>query len=158
VEELPMAPSGAPTCPAAAKIEGACTANSGVICRVFQREHEQVDPHGMSAGTYGFTKQATGGVLLTMKSDPSSVVRFCHGSDLPVVTDEDGQARDSYTYCPIWQAEKERIWAGDDSITNEAEPESVSMGLADAIEDGSLGAGNPWAQARRDLDLLAPPR
>lgn len=153
-----MAPTGLPTCPAAAKIVGACTENSGVICRVMRREHELTDPSGLTAGAYGFTVHgATGGVLLTMKSDPSSVVRFCHGGELPVLDEADGYARDSYTYCPIWQAEKERIAAGEDTITNEAEPESVSMGIADAIDEGSLSASDPWAQARYDLDVLAPP-
>lgn len=144
-----MAPTGAPTCPAAAKIVGASAASSGVICRVMQHEHEQVDPSGMSAGTYAFTKQAEGGVFLTMKSDPTSVVRFCHGHELPVLDDADGYSRDSYTYCPVWQAARDAQLEGRAMIQDE-EPEQVSMGVED-----TLSSDDPWAAARRDLDLLA---
>jgi hypothetical protein len=153
-----MAPTGAPTCPAAAPIAGADPSGCGVICRVMKREHENQDPTGMEAGSYGYiVHEATGGVFLSMKSDPTSVIRFCHGDELPVMHDADGQARDSYTYCPVWQAEKDRIFEGRARATRDPEPEEVSMGLADAIEGGSLGAEDPWASARRDLDVLAPP-
>lgn len=147
-----MIPAGAPTCPAAAKIHGATPEREGVVCRVMKREHETVDPSGLTAGQYGFTAhETTGGIFLDLKGDPSSVVRFCHGHELPVLDDADGYARDSYTYCPVWQAEKARIAAGEDSVTNEPEPDPVAMGVED-----TLSAPDPWASARSDLDLLAP--
>jgi hypothetical protein len=146
-----MVPAGPPTCPAALKIHGATPEREGVICRVMQREHEEVDPTGMTAATYGYTAhEAEGGIFLTRKSDGSTVQRFCHGNAIPVLDDAEGHKRNSYTYCPIWQAEKARITGGRHTITNELQPEPVSMGVED-----TLSSDDPWASARRDLDLLA---
>lgn len=152
VIELPTL-SSEPTCPAALPIAGAIPERSGVVCRVMQREHRQDAGVGMNAAQSGFIQnEAEGGVFLTLKSDPSTVVRFCHGDDVPVIDDAGGKGRDSYTYCPVWQAEVERLLAGEHSALHDEEPEQVSMGVS------SMEEADPWAAARRDLDLLAPPK
>lgn len=138
------------TCPAALKIAGACGSQQGVVCRVMQRDHEQDAGLGMTAGQSGFIQhEATGGVYLNLKSDPATVTAFCHGSAVPVVTDDEDQGRASYSYCPTWQAEKDRIAAGGQDLYVDEEPESVAMGVVEAVDE------NPWRQARADLDLLA---
>jgi hypothetical protein len=142
-----------PLCPAAFPIAGASRAMAGVVCRAMQQDIEREDGTalGMNAGEYGYLRhEAIAGVHMNLKSDPGTVVGLCHGHGLPVVTDEDHQARDHYSYCPVWQAEKERIAAGGDELAPEQEPEPVSMGVS------TQDAPDPWAQARRDLDVLAP--
>lgn len=149
---LPMLPRS-PSCPAALAIAGASDSQQGVICRVMQRDHEDDAGVRMTAGQSGFIQhEATGGVYLNLKSDPSSVLGFCHGDALPVLSDDDEKslARASYTRCPVWEAEKDRIARGDGALYAEVEPEPVSMG----IEPAALA--DPWAQARADLDLIAP--
>lgn len=151
VNDLPMVPAVA-SCPAALKIAGACGSQQGVVCRVMQRDHVEDAGVGMTAGESGFIQhEATGGVYLNLKSDPATVTAFCHGTAVPVVTDDDGQGRASYTYCEVWQAEKKRIEAGRQELYVDAEPESVSMGLDVEVEK----LADPWAQARADLDLIA---
>lgn len=139
-----------PVCPAALTIAGACGSQQGVVCREMQQS--QVDDPGlrMSAGQLGTLREGTAGVYVNLKSDPSTVTGFCHGDAIPVLTDEDGQGRASYTYCPVWQAARDRHLAGEDGLFEELEPESVSMGVS------SADAPDPWAAARRGLDELAP--
>lgn len=142
--------SACPSCPAALPIAGACAAEQGVVCRVMQRDHEDDPGLGMSAAASGFIQhEATGGVFLTVKSDPSTVTKFCHGDALPVLDEDDvAGGRASYTYCPTWQAEKARIADGRDELLGEPEPEPVAAGVTqDSRED-------PFAAAR-DLELLA---
>lgn len=142
-----------PRCPAASPIRGACGSQQGVVCRVMQRDIERDDGTelGMSAGKYGFLQhEATAGVYLNLKSDPSTVTGFCHGDAIPVVTDEEDQGRSSYTYCPVWQREKERIAAGREELVTEVQPEPVSMGVA------THEAADPWQAARAGLDELVP--
>lgn len=142
-------------CPAALTIAGTDTSSCGVVCRAMEQDIARDDGTdlSMSAGAYGYLQhRATGGVYLTLKSDPSTVLNLCHGSGLPVLTDEDHQARDHYSYCPVWQAEKERLAAGGDRLAPEEQPEPVSMGLEAASH--SLEAADPWAAARRDLKEL----
>lgn len=142
-----------PVCPAAAPIAGAVPEAAGVVCRIMKREYEQTPHDGMNAAQYGFTtREATGGILLTLKSDPSTVIRFCHGNAVPVLTNEDGLSRDSYTYCPVWQADRDAKLEGRKRATIDEEPEPVSMGMPGA--EHSLEASDPWGQARHDLDLL----
>lgn len=139
-----------PTCPAALPIAGASDAQRGVVCRVMQRDHVEDAGLNMSAAQSGFIQhEATGGVYLNLLSDPSTVAMFCHGDAVPVVTDEEGQGRASFTYCPTWQAEKQRIEAGRDELLVDVEPDPVSMGVPEP------DYADPWKQARADLDLLA---
>jgi hypothetical protein len=148
--ELPVLPSE-PRCPAARAIAGACAAEQGVVCVVMQHDHEDDPGLGMSAAQTGFVHhEATGGVFLTVKSDPSTVTKFCHGDAIPVLDDEDvAGGRASYTYCPTWQAEKARIWEGrDDLLPSVPDPEPVAHGVTASSED------DPWAAAR-DVELLA---
>lgn len=139
-----------PACPAALAIAGACASQQGVVCRIMQ--HDQDDDPGvdMSAGQLGTLRETEGGVYLNCKSDPSSVVGFCHGHALPVLH-EDGDARASFTSCPVWQLHRERHLEGKDGSLFDPVPyEPVSMGMA------SSDADDPWAAARQGLDELAP--
>lgn len=141
---------GRPTCPAAMAISGACESQRGVICREMQADQEGDAGVDMSAGQLGVLREGEGGVYINVKGDPSTVTGFCHGDGLPVLTDEDGQGRASYTYCPTWQAARDRHLAGKDGLYDELEPEPVSMGVeVEEIVD-------PWAAARRDMAILAP--
>lgn len=127
----------------------------GVVCRAMQQDIERADGTelGMNAGEFGYLQhEATSGVYLNLKSDPATVVGFCHGNGIPVLTDEDHLARDHYSYCPVWQSEKKRIAEGRGELVVEQQPEPVSMG----VQESTWDAPDPWAQARRDLDLLAP--
>lgn len=139
-----------PVCPAALSIAGACRSQQGVVCRLMQQSQEDDPGVGMSAGQLGTLREGAGGVYLNLKSDPSSVTAFCHGDAIPVLTDADGQGRASYTFCPTWQAARDRRLAGEDGLYEDAEPESVSMGVS------SDDAPDPWKAAREGLDELAP--
>lgn len=148
--ELPVLADVA-TCPAALPIAGACRSQQGVICREMEIDAEGDAGHRMTPRALEVIRESEGGKYLNVKSDPSTVTGFCHGNALPVVTNDDGQGRASYTYCPTWQAARDRHLAGLDGLYDEQEPEPVSMGVeADPLED-------PWTRARRDLDDLAPP-
>lgn len=147
--ELPVLPAE-PSCPAAFPIAGASSGRRGVVCRAMQQDQDADPGVGASPRQLEVTRETQGGVYLTVERDPSSVVMFCHGSAVPVVTDEDGQGRASYTYCPTWQAARDRHLAGLAGLTEPVEPEATSMGVA------SHEADDPWGQARRDLDELAP--
>lgn len=140
-----------PTCPAALPIFSALPERRGVVCRVMRREHERDAGLNMSAAASGFIQhEAEGGVFLSVKSDPRTVERFCHGCAVPVLDELSVRGgRDSYTYCPVWQAEKDRIADGREHLTEEVEPEPVSMGVPEPVYS------DPWEQGRRDLDLLA---
>jgi hypothetical protein len=130
VKSLPMLPV-TPTCPAAVPIVGAMDSQQGVVCRVMQRDH--VEDPGLNMGTAatGFIHhEASGGVYLNLKSDPSTVTKFCHGDAVPVLHDGDHQGRASYTYCPTWQAEKLRIAEGRDHLLDEPELEPVAAGVS----------------------------
>lgn len=138
-----------PVCPAALSIAGASRSQQGVICRVMQRDQAEDPGVDMTAGQLGVLREGEGGTYINIKSDPSSVTGFCHGDAVPVLA-EDDESRASYTVCPVWQAEKERIAAGREMLFEPVEAEPVSMGVtSDEMPD-------PWAAARRGLDELAP--
>lgn len=141
-----------PMCPAAEKVGGACSSQEGVVCRVMERAHADEKGIGLSAASTGFLRnEASGGVYLNVKSDPNTIAKFCHGSALPVLGDADVRGgRASFTYCPTWQREKERIEAGRRELLEEPEPEPVAMGVS------SIEEIDPWTAAKRDLDILAP--
>lgn len=146
--ELPVLPS-VPICPAARPIAGACGADQGVVCVVMEHDHEGEPGIEMSAAATGFVHhEATAGVYLNLRSDPSTVMKFCHGDALPVLDDGDvAGGRASYTYCPTWEAEKARIAEGRSELLERPEPDPVAAGVTvNATE-------NPW-QAARDLEML----
>jgi hypothetical protein len=150
--ELPVI-NDRPRCPAALPIAGATRAMAGVVCRAMEQDIERDDGTdlAMNAGQYGYLQhEAVAGVHMNLKSDPKTVVGLCHGDGLPVLTDDDHQARDHYSYCPVWQAEKDRIREGRDELAPEQQPEPTSMGVS------SLDAPDPWAAARAGLEELAP--
>lgn len=153
---LPVVP--AVVCPAAVPIAGAMPANAGVICRVMEQDRDREQGAGLTPAQHAMTRDGSDGVLLTAKSDPSTIERMCCAdADVPVLDHfEKRGGRESYTYCPVWQAEKERIAEGREMLAEQHAPEPVSH-----FDEGrgfgaqSRPASDPWAQARRDLDLLA---
>lgn len=157
----PLAVVPGVVCPAAVPIAGAVAANAGVICRVMQMDRDREHRAGLTPAQLALARDGSDGVLLTAKSDPSTIERMCCADgDVPVLDHfEKHGGRESYTYCPVWQAEKERIAEGREMLAELRVPESVSH-----FDDGrGFGAetrdtSDPWAQARRDLDELAPPR
>jgi hypothetical protein len=162
--ELPVLPRE-PTCPAAALIVGASRGQRGVICREMQAD--QMDDAGvsMTAGQLGVLRETEGGVYLNLKGDPSTVVMFCHGSGIPVLTSDDKQGRASYTYCPVWQTARDRALAGAAGVTDPVEPEPVAMGVAPDGEEVPVHLGkatheapDPIAAGLKGLDELAPVR
>lgn len=138
-------------CPAAAPIAGAVAANAGVICRVMQMDRDREQGSGLTLAQHAMARDGSDGVLLTAKSDPSTIERMCCAdADVPVLDHfEKRGGRETYTYCPVWQAEKERIAEGRAMLADPPAPELVSH------FDESRDAADPWLQARRDLDLLA---
>lgn len=147
--DLPVLPL-MPRCPAAAPIVGVSAAMQGVTCRVMQRSHVEDAGLNMTAAASGFIQhEADGGVYLNLKSDPATVTQFCHGDAVPVLGDDDVPGgRASYTYCPTWQAERERIWDGREDLLSDPEPEPVAMGMS------STDAVDPWQSAREGLELF----
>lgn len=139
-----------PACPAALAIAGASRGQRGVVCRLMQADQDADPGVGMTAGQLGVVRDAEGGVFLSVKSDASTVVMFCHGDAVPVVTDEDDQSRASYTYCAVWQRARDRELAGKRGLTDPVVAEPVSMGVS------SADAPDAWAAAARGLDELAP--
>lgn len=172
MRRAPLQVVGRAKCPAALPIYGASAACAGIVCRVMELDRSKEAGHGYSPAQHALSRDGDDGVLLTAKSDPSTIERMCCADrDVPVLDhDEKPGGRDSYTYCPVFQAEKERIWAGRDLLAGGGvAPESVS-----SYDEGALrkhadrhveqtvlqnasvsGDGDdPWSQARRDLDLL----
>lgn len=162
VLELPVLPRD-PSCPAATPIAGATRGQRGVICREMQADQENDAGVEMTAGALGKLRETEGGVYLNVKGDPSTVAMLCHGSAVPVVTNDDKQGRASYTYCPVWQTARDRALAGEDGLTDPLEPETVAMGIAPDGEEVPVHLGkatheavDPIAAGLKGLDELAP--
>lgn len=165
-EALPVLPS-VPTCPAALIVHGAVPANSGVVCRSMERDRAAEKGIDMNPAQLAVARSGgVGDVFLTLKSDPSTIERLCCGDGVPVLHDgEMPGGRDTYTFCPIKQAE---VWAAEHGQkglgSRIVEPETWSHYDPNVkVDDGAPPAGSthaaadPWAQARADLDVLAPP-
>lgn len=146
IRELPMLPTREPTCPAADKVAGATSYDGGVVCRIMERDQQAEDGVGMDPAQLEVAREGTGGVYLTVKSDPATVLRFCFGRALPVVTNADGQGRDHCTYCPVWQRYREREWERKRRLFEPVVEDGVAMGVEEQ------------AEVTYDLDELAPPR
>lgn len=154
-------------CPAAIPVAGVVTAKAGVICAVMRddRAREQgfeMNPAQLEVARGDGAGGSGGGVFLTVKSDPSTIERMCCADGVPVVNEFDKPGgRDTYTYCPVWQTEKDRIQTGREMLSDYEPPESVGVGadgrelFADDIARRNAAEGDPWARARRDLDELA---
>lgn len=137
-------------CPAAAPVAGTTPERAGVICGVMQQDRLREQGIGITPTQLAISRDGADGVLLTAKGDPSTIERLCCGEAVPVLDDAGHYARDSYTYCPVWQAEKDRLSEGRAMLGHEHEPELVAEGVS------SQDADDPWGQARRDLNVLAP--
>lgn len=138
------------------------------MCRVIARDRQaetglDIDPAQLAIAREG----GEGDTFLTVATDPSTVRNLCFGDAVPVLGEREVPGnRASYTYCPVWQAERARIDDGRRQLAGgglEDEPEAVSHwddgrgGERTAPAGSSYDAADPWAQARRDLDVLAPP-
>lgn len=95
-------PDLCPVCPAARHVAGATPALEGIVCGVLLREGLIAD--GITEGEAN--------EYMALGTDPSMIYGFCCGTAIPAATVEQakGDARANYTYCSIWQQEKERIW------------------------------------------------
>lgn len=147
-------------CPAAARVDGSTPARCGVICRVIANDRQRESGVGMDPAQLAQARVGgDGDTFLTIEKDPGSVQRLCCGTELPVLDDRGHYARAHYSYCPVWQAEKQRIAEGREQLAGGGlEPESV-----ESYDSGHRGPvempaerRDPWASARRDLDVLAP--
>lgn len=144
-------------CPAATGVAGVTPDRGGVVCGVIARDRALEEGFDMDPVQLAIAREGDGGgeggdVFLTLKADPSTVENLCCGTDLPVLNAREVPGnRASYTYCPVWQAEHDRIEAGRERLSEKPVPEPVAHGVA------SHEAPDPWKQARRDLDVLAPP-
>lgn len=151
----------APTCPAALPIAGAMSVNAGVVCGVVANDRAKSDGIGVTAGQLAVQRRGGfGDTFLSMKRDASSVERLCCGDALPVLDERGHYARDSYTFCPVWQAEKARIEDGRPQMAGGGllDPEPTEY---DAEQDGgapvgrsSLDDADPWDSALADLELF----
>lgn len=146
---LPTLPRS-PRCPAAVIVEGALPERAGIVCAVVANDRKREDGVGITAGQLAIAREGgDGDVFLSIATDPSTVKNLCCGDAIPVLHEhEHPGGRDSYTYCPVWQAEKWRIEQGNDQLGRPIEPEAVSHGVS------TLEADDPWAQARRDAELF----
>jgi hypothetical protein len=74
-------------CPAASFIEGPPGQGPSALCGVIGRDRER---EGLPA------RPGQDGVRVASRSDPSTFHHFCTGN---------------YMLCPVWRAERERLWA-----------------------------------------------
>lgn len=154
-DDLPVLPAGDPVCPAGQRIDGATRESSGCLCRLMRQDRQRDKGYRMSPAALAAVRDAPGGQFLTLKSDPSTVLNQCFGTELPVVSAADGQRRRHYTYCWLWQVARQREWAGKTGLTDQEAPyeEPTSMG----VEVGR--DGHPvHAPADGTLDDLVPPK
>ena len=164
---LDSLPTRQPACPAAARVDGISPRTCGVVCRVIAQDRQKeagldVNPAQLAIAREG----GHGDTFLSIEEDPSTVRNLCFGTGIPVLDDREVPGnRDSFTYCPTWQAEYERRQAGRDQLAGGglAEPPKVSHwddgrgSTREAPAGSSYDSPDPWKQARRDLDVLAPP-
>lgn len=147
LDELPE-----PVCPAALPVAGVTPERAGFVCRVIEQDRGREAGLNMNPAQLAIARRGgDGDTFLTIKTDPSSVLNLCSGCAVPVLDERDVPGhRASYTYCPVWQAEKDRIHEGREMLSEPVEEEPVSYGV------NSSESEDPWAAARRDLDVLAP--
>lgn len=148
------------TCPAALRIAGVSPGRAGIVCRVIQQDRQKADGIGVDPGQ--LAQQRVGGdgdTFLTIEKDPSTVENLCCGDALPVLDEREVPGnRASYTYCPVWQAERWREEQGQERLGRQIEPDRTSYDfetddeLPGAVT--TLEADDPWAQARADLELF----
>lgn len=72
--------------------------------------------------------------LVTSQRDPSTFFGFCVGLGLPRATDDASRPHGHYTFCPVWEAEKKRIWANRELMRAPRRP-----GLSPAAEAALSG-------------------
>jgi hypothetical protein len=149
-------------CPAGSPIAGVTPERGGVVCGVILNDRQREAGFDMDPAQLQIARgegENASDVFLTLKEDPSTVEHLCCGAALPVLDRREVPGnRASYTYCPVWQAEKIRLAEDRRGLSDEPREEPVSH-----YDDGgrpavgqSRDAADPWKQARRDLDVLAP--
>lgn len=163
---LPVLPPKT-SCPAAIKITGVVPDRSGVICRVIQQDRERERGLDMNPVQFEIAREGgDGDVFLSITKDPQGVKNLCCGEGMPVLGPKEVPGnRASYTYCPVFQAEKERIEDDRSSLAkppSEPEPE-ISMfddgrgGTREAPAGSTYDSNDPWKKAKKDLDVLTRP-
>lgn len=106
-----------PTCPAATPLGGPPVLGPSVICNAIRLEKARKDPtqerrdQRGEAVLYGRSDRGYGG-------DPESIVALCCGD---------------YGSCPIWRAEKKRVWERTDELVGDDRPEEPPE--AESIEE-----------------------
>lgn len=131
---------------------------AGIVCRVIEKDRQKAD--GIGVDPAQLAQQRAGGdgdTFLTVEKDPSTVENLCCGDALPVLTEREVPGnRASYTYCPVWQAERWREEHGQEKLGRPVEPERTSYDHEADLNGAvtTLEADDPWAQAREDLDLF----
>lgn len=96
--ELPVAQA---QCPAAEQLEGPEVGGPAIICKAMVRDEMQTDQI-----LFG----ESGSPLVLARKDPSTYFGFCCGQAGVRATDDDVGPRGNYTFCPVWELEKKRIW------------------------------------------------
>jgi len=89
------------------------------------RDRLQTDQilHGLSASP-----------LVTSRKDPSTFFGFCCGTGLPRLGEDISRPHGHYTFCPVWEAEKKRIWTNRELMRAPRRP-----GLSPAAEAALSG-------------------
>lgn len=122
------------TCPAATVVDGVAPGFGGIVCGAMALDYTSVD---------SILDGVERGVFLAQKTDPSAP-GLCCGNGMPslfpsqkddlfVTAAEEGVAIPGhFTLCPVWAAECERRWAGEDTLGLER-PELPSVAPPDPM-------------------------
>lgn len=108
-------------CPAAEPLPYASGMGRRVICHVMRLDRQRATGIGITAGQLAMERDADDGVLLSEERDAGGVYKLCCGRGVPALDPEDQSESPHYTRCPIWAADREREWAGADSLGDMAD-------------------------------------
>lgn len=115
-----------------------------MICRAMVRDSLKTDQilHGRSASP-----------LVTSQRDPSTFFGFCCGTGLPRMGDSLERPHGHYTFCPVWELEKKRIWHRLKLLRTPRRP-----GMSDAAKAVLSGAVRDIEKGDAIEDWLAEPQ
>lgn len=80
--------------------------------------------------------------LVTSAKDPSTFFGFCVGRGLPRLGDSLDRPHGHYTFCPVWELEKQRIWERRDLMRAPRRPgmsEAAKRALSTAVRAEEKG-------------------
>lgn len=86
-------------CPAAESVGGTIRSGPAVVCRIMRDEGVRAD---------SITEGKTPGQLIGSRTDPSIYYGFCCGKALGRTSEQDVGPRAHHSFCPIWEAARER--------------------------------------------------